>query len=161
MFLGWMIPLLVLLPNLLVIFRPPVDAPLELTDQNYKMMEIIERVGQAGCLIIPIFYPIPNPDRYSVLSLVVMAGALVIDYAGWLRYALGGHTYRLLFAPLLGLHLPLAVAPFVYFLGASAFLVSWPLALAALLLATGHLYVSRRNWQNAEQNTERNAGINA
>jgi hypothetical protein len=145
-YFGFVITLLVLLPNLLMLFFPPQNVPPEKAhDRNYRGMEIIERVGQVGCFALPVFYPIPSLDSFAVLPLVIMIGSLLFYYAGWLRYLIQGREFRLLFVPMLGLPLPLAVAPILYFLSAAAFLYSWPLGLAAIVLATGHLYISRQS----------------
>ena len=75
-----------------------------------------------------------------------MVLALGFYYAGWARYALKGHRFVLLYAPLLGVPLPMAICPVVYFAAAAVYLGSWPLAFAAGLLAIGHLAVSQNEW---------------
>lgn len=81
-----------------------------------------------------------------------MALALVFYYIGWSRYALKGHRFVLLYAPLFGVSLPMAISPVLYFAAAAVFLSAWPLAIAAGLLAAGHLYVSYGEWKRC-QNT--------
>jgi hypothetical protein len=49
----------------------------------------------------------------------------------------------LLYAPLMGLPLPMAVSPIAYFLAASVFLNSGFLGAFAVVLAIGHIYVSQ------------------
>jgi hypothetical protein len=71
----------------------------------------------------------------------------VFYYIGWARYALKGHRFVLLYAPLLGIALPMALSPVLYFAAAALFLKAWPLAIAAGLLAVGHLYVSFGEWK--------------
>ncbi len=146
--LGGVITLAVLLPNLLVLALRPVGIPPEPArkDRRIQGMEILERLGQVGCFAIPFFYRLPAPHSASLDALVVMALALGFYYAGWARYALKGHRFVLLFAPLMGVPLPMAVSPVVYFAAASIFLGSWLLALTTVLLAIGHLSVCQREW---------------
>lgn len=152
--LGGIITLLVLLPNLIMLIRPPVGVPpnRDKKDSLMKIMEVIERIGQAGSFLIPFFYPLPALRATSVDALVVMGLALVIYYISWARYALKGHRFVLLYAPLFHIPLPMAISPVVYFAAAAIFLQAVPLAIAAGLLAIGHLYVSYSEWKRC-QNT--------
>jgi hypothetical protein len=72
-----------------------------------------------------------------------MVIALLFYYAGWARYVLKGRRFGLLFEPMAGVPLPMAVAPVIYLAGAALLLRSWPLLGAVILLAIGHLTVSR------------------
>jgi hypothetical protein len=152
--LGGIITLAVLLPNLLILALPPVGIPPQPAgkDKRLKTMEIIERIGQISTFAIPFFYQLPVLRNASVDALVVMALSLGFYYTGWVRYAIKGHRFVLLYAPLLGVPLPMAISPVVYFTAAAVFLASWPLAVAAGLLAIGHLSVSKNEWQRC-QNT--------
>ena len=151
--LGGLITLAILLPNLLMLILPPREVPpeLERKDNRLRMMEIVERVGQAGAFLIPFFYPLPVLREASVDALAVMALALGFYYSGWVRYASKGHRFLLLYAPFLGVPLPMAAAPVVYFAAAAVFIGSWPLAGAVILLAAGHLYVSYSEWNRCRQ----------
>ncbi len=152
--LGGLITLAVLLPNLLALTLPPDAVPPRAGKKNgrVRVMEVIERAGQVGSFLIPFFYPLPALRVASVDALAVMALALVFYYIGWARYTLKGHRFVLLFAPLLGVPLPMAISPVIYFAAAAVFLSSWPLAVAVLLLAAGHLYISQSEWKRC-QNT--------
>jgi hypothetical protein len=150
--LGGIITLAILLPNLLMLIMPPDGTPPSPVkkDGTMKIMEGIERIGQAGSFVIPFFYPLPALRDASVDALVVMALALVFYYIGWARYALKGHRFVLLYAPLLGVSLPMAISPVLYFAAAAMFLKAWPLAIATALLAVGHLYVSYGEWKRSQ-----------
>ncbi|HOU13097.1 MAG TPA: hypothetical protein PKZ84_08255 [Anaerolineae bacterium] len=145
--IGWLIPLLVLLPNALMVRFPPRDKPQDAPDAPrplIRLLEVLERLGQVGVFVIPCFYRVRVQGVVAVVSLVVMALALGCYYAGWLRYVRQGCRYALLFAPMWGIPLSLAVSPVVYFAAAAALLRSWPLAMATLALAIGHIAVSER-----------------
>jgi hypothetical protein len=106
-------------------------------------MEAFEWAGRIGTLVIPFFYWVDVQTRWQMGSLVVMALALLLYYAGWARYFVRGRSYRLLFEPFLGVPLPLAISPIVCFLAAAVLLVSWPLGIVTAIFAIGHLYTSR------------------
>ncbi|MBN1937156.1 MAG: hypothetical protein JW934_21030 [Anaerolineae bacterium] len=139
--MGWLIPLLVLLPNVLMVRFPPTERP-ENTSGVNRWLEALERLGQAGVFVIPCFHRIRIQDVIASVSLAAMALALVGYYLGWLRYMQQGQRYALLFAPLWGIPLPMAVMPVIYFGAAAALVRSWPLAVATVVFAIGHLAVS-------------------
>jgi hypothetical protein len=105
-------------------------------------MGIIEWIGRLTVLIIPFFYNLPVLRETSVDALAVMVLALGFYYSAWVRYATKGHRFLLLYAPFLSIPLPMALAPVVYFTAAAIFLGSWPLAIAVIPFAVGHLYMS-------------------
>jgi hypothetical protein len=109
----------------------------------FRGIEIIERLGQASAFTIPFFYPI----RPFNLAAAVMAVCLLFYYAGWARYMREGRHIKSFFQPMLGISLPMAVAPVIYFGAAALFLHSWPLAGATVVLAIGHLSVSQAEYR--------------
>jgi len=144
--LGGIITILVLLPNLLVIFYPPAEVPPENCKPNSlaRWMVVLERAGQIGTFVIPFFYVLDFDinDGEIGIGLGIIFLALVFYYTVWARYLLSGHKFELLYKPFLGFPLPLAVCPIIYFLAASILLRSPYLALAVFVLAVGHIYVS-------------------
>jgi hypothetical protein len=149
---GGLVTVLVLLPNLLWMLFPPREQPERDAgpkSELYRLMEVLEWVGRVAAFVLPFFYRVEAQNARQVVALAVMALALLLYYAGWARYFVRGRGYALLFAPFLGLPLPLAVSPIVYFLAASALFGSWCLALAALLLGVGHLWISFQDFRDA------------
>ena len=144
--MGWLIPVLVLFPSLLLIRFPPTVKPVDASSVN-RWLALMERLGQAGVFVIPCFYRPRIEGAIAVASLVAMALSLICYYYGWLRYMRLGRKYALLFAPLWGVSLPLAVMPVVYFGAAAAMVRSWYLALATLVFAIGHLAVSMHEYR--------------
>ncbi|MGA3246563.1 MAG: hypothetical protein ABSE41_18240 [Bacteroidota bacterium] len=142
---GCLVTLAVLLPNLAFLFFPPTKIP-ETTAGSRTFsgtpIQIMERIGQAGVFIIPFFYKIELQGKIGLFAVAPIT--LTIYYAGWWRYVRHGRAYKLLFSPLFGIPLPMAISPVVYF-GAWSFLFnSWPLATATLILAIGHISVSNK-----------------
>jgi hypothetical protein len=73
--------------------------------------------------------------------LIPAAVALILYYALWSRY-LAGRRYALLYDSLWGLPVPMAILPVVVFLAAAGWLSNAWIAIAALVLAAGHIPVA-------------------
>jgi hypothetical protein len=142
--LGGLIPVAVLLPNILFLLRPPVATDLPPGGpQESQLLTGLERIGQIGTFGLPFFYPVHVVSSSDRLALLLMGCALAVYYVGWARYVAEGRHERLFYAPLLGIPLPMAVMPVVYFAVASYLLGSVWLALAVAVFAVGHIGVSR------------------
>lgn len=143
--LGGIITLLVLLPNLLAVFFPPSTRLADDSQPNrsrLQIMTVVERIGQAGSFVIPFFYRVTLTSSIQAIALAIMVGALALYYAGWVRYLVQGRAEVLFYRSLLGIPLPMAIMPVIYFLAASALLGSVWLLLAAVLLGVGHITVT-------------------
>ncbi|HVN56404.1 MAG TPA: hypothetical protein VMT46_18905 [Anaerolineaceae bacterium] len=150
MYTGWIITILVIVPNLIAIIYPPKNIPQDgQKSQMIGNMEILERIGQVACFAIPCLYRLDgsNFKGIGMISLAVMVVCLGLYYYGWGRYALSGRDFQLLFSPYLGLPLPMAVLPVAYFFAAAVLLRSPYLFAAAAVLAVGHIYVSQKSHQ--------------
>jgi hypothetical protein len=147
MYLGWLVSFLVLLPNIIfLMFLPAKSSPKPQRSPKSsvtKLMEYLERIGQVGVFAIPFIYQTSIQTLLQKISLLVMILFLLIYYTGWLRFFLKGRQYVLLYSPLRGLPLPLVVSPIAYFLAASVFLSSWFLGTFTVVLAIGHIYISK------------------
>jgi hypothetical protein len=149
---GWILSLLVLAPNLLMIAFPPVQVPPPDREPSTRfgvLTGVFERVGQVGCFALPLLYRADTRDPHTLLALEFMLAALLIYWTGWARYFTRGRQFVLLFQPLWGLPLPMAVTPIIYFFAASFALHSWFLLAAACALGVGHLAVSARKWRRS------------
>lgn len=72
------------------------------------------------------------------------AGVLALYYALWVRYVAVGLAGAALYRPLWGLPVPMAVLPVLVFLLVAAWLNNAWIAVAALVLAAGHLPAAAR-----------------
>jgi hypothetical protein len=138
---GSLISILALLPNLLFIVFPPRDVPREMSKPT-RGLEVLEWIGRVGVFAIPFFCWIEISGAVEMIAAGIMISALGLYYAGWLRYLRRGQSFALLFQPLAGIPLPLAVAPIM--------LHSWWLLIATVLLTIGHLYISNLSWRDVQ-----------
>jgi len=135
--LGLVVSLAVLAPNLLLVAFPPrtaisrVRIPLLLT--------VLERGGQALCLVVP---AITEPGETRWWWAVPVAAAVSTYYALWGRYLMTGRIASALYRPLWRVPVPMAILPVVAFAAAAAWLGNGWIALAALVLAAGHIPAS-------------------
>jgi hypothetical protein len=150
---GWLVTVLLLLPNALFVLFKPVDALPEEADKGKTMqiMENLERVGQAGSFLLPIFYDFQLGTVIGKIALACMVVALSLYYLCWARFFLRGRCFWWLYAPLWGIPLPMAVFPVLFLFAASAVLRSIPLAAATAVLAVGHLSVSAHEHERVRQ----------
>lgn len=145
---GAVVSLIVLLPNLLLVVFPPRDrVP---TRDAALLATILERAGQAGCLVLPFLVGGPGGWSWWLLPLGVAIWAYL---ALWGRYLADRRTaslYRPLGRGSLRLPIPMAVFPVLAFLSAAGWLGSVFVGAAALVLAAGHLPNSWAAWRSIE-----------
>lgn len=138
-FISLSIPAAVFLPNLFFFIMPPVHSPEQSDKSGGMLLRAAEGLGRLGVLALPIFSPIHLSRPYELLSFIVMLAFLAFYYAGWIRYFTRGREYRLLFSPMIHIPIPMAVAPVLYFIGASIVLHSYGLLISSVILAIGHI----------------------
>jgi hypothetical protein len=134
----------VLLPNVLFVAFPPARRDAYGKPREPLFLAILEKTGQAASFILPLLYPLSFTGALAITAWGVMGLALAFYYAGWVRYLVGKRDYALLFAPMAGIPVPMAVSPVLYFACASAVLGSPWQAAAALVLGVGHITITAR-----------------
>ncbi|KWX75966.1 hypothetical protein AMQ84_16610 [Paenibacillus riograndensis] len=139
------VPLLILLPNLLFFQLEPQNMPDKTTRNSF--FTGAEFIGRMGVIIVPLFCSLHMQNGLEVLALIVMLLSLGIYYYGWGRYFRNGRPYRLLFTPLMGIPVPLALSPVLYFLSASVILHSGYLLIFSLILGAGHIPASLSDYR--------------
>jgi hypothetical protein len=133
---GLIVSIVVLAPNLLLLWFPPRGR--NIVAQVPQPLGWVERAGQALCLVVP---AITQPGAIVWWWVAPAAVALATYYGLWGRY-LGGREQALLYASLWRVPVPMAVTPVVVFLSAAAWLGNPWIALAAVILAAGHIPVA-------------------
>jgi len=145
------VPVLVLAPNLVFFLKKPVNVPLKQPKEPLVLL-VFERLGQLGCFISPVFYPINLSGISEILGVCGMLLMLSIYYTGWVRFFIRNREYRWLYYPMLSIPVPLALSPVLYFLLASVILHSLPLLISSLILAAGHIPISMINYRHTRNN---------
>ena len=137
---GALIPILIMLPNLVWFLVPHTTT--NDTASVPLALNIAENAGRIAILVIPFFYSLSLGRRFSGVALVIAVLALALYYASWIRYFAGGSTAELMRASLIGIPMPLAVAPVALLVFSSYLLGSWPMLAASLLFGVAHIWVS-------------------
>ncbi|WP_285027418.1 hypothetical protein [Plantibacter sp. ME-Dv--P-122b] len=134
---GLVVGVAVLAPNLVLWWIPPsVAIP---TTRAPRPLIWLERAGQALCLVVPTITAAGVLRwGWAIPALVALAGY----YAMWGRYLLGGRDGTMLYQRWWWVPIPMAVLPVVVFFCAAAWLSNPWIAVAAAVLAAGHLPVS-------------------
>ena len=133
---GLILSLAVLAPSLLVARFPPRE-PLPRSSVPGPL-RWAERVGQAMCLVVP---AVGASGTVVWWWSVPMSCGLLAYYALWARYlATGRHAESLYWWR--RVPAPMAILPVVVFLAGAGWLSSPWIAVAAVVLAVGHIPVS-------------------
>ena len=140
---SFIIPLVILLPNIVFTLTTPTHKPPSAESvKGLLVLTTLEKTGQIGVFLIPAFLTLAIDSPAKIIAALGMFVALAVYYEGWVRYFFNERDYRLLFQPLLGLPVPMAISPVVYFLCAAVVLDSYLLLGASVVLAAGHIPLS-------------------
>lgn len=136
---------LILLPNILSAIFQPVNIPkLSVRPSWWTIVIAAEWIGRLGMLILPLFWEIKFDKNMNIFLL--LAGLMIaLYYTGWIRFFLHGREYRLLFEPLFGIPIPLAISPILAIAFIGIVQKSWPVVAAAAIMALGHIPESIQN----------------
>ncbi len=142
---GAAVPLLLMLPNIAWLIWSSGDGRKQSLPPPF--LALAENIGRIALLVLPFFYSLKISEPLERVAAVAMALFLAIYYACWIRYFTNGRAFALLAAPILGIPLPMAVAP-VFFLILSSYLMgAWPMALASVWFGGAHIWVSSSTLQ--------------
>ncbi len=137
---GAIIPALLMLPNVAWMLLP---APAPGTAATLPLvLTLAENVARVATLALPFFCALHLKKRYSRFAIAGMTLALLIYYAAWTRFFLGGGTPDLLSAPLLGIPSPLAFAPIALLILSAYVLDSRWMFGASVLFGALHIWAS-------------------
>ncbi|MDN4069356.1 hypothetical protein NYE70_01535 [Paenibacillus sp. FSL R5-0407] len=147
--IGILISILVMLPNLLFLFRGPRNMPKSLSPSP-MIITILERVGQISCFAMPLLFGIKIAEQPMNLIPVLMGICLLVYYACWIRYFAGGNLFALLYKPLGPIPVPMALFPILYFILLGLWMRSYLFIVPSLLFAVGHFINSWRVYVDIE-----------
>jgi hypothetical protein len=137
---GAVIPVLFMIPNVVWMLLPKANVGEQVSVPIF--LTIAENIGRVAVLILPFFFSLDFNKKFSALVGIGMGLTLTVYYVAWVRYFVGGRLAEHFRAPLLGLPLPLAVAPTIFLILASYLMSSWLILGAAILFGVAHIWVS-------------------
>ncbi|AIQ20478.1 hypothetical protein H70357_30075 [Paenibacillus sp. FSL H7-0357] len=133
---GFLISLLILLPNILLLRFAPRSIP-KLTSTSI-LFTVFERIGQITCFVLPILYGRKIAEQPIDYITLLMGICLIIYYLCWIRFFGGGREFSLLFKPLGPIPIPMALFPMLYFILLAYWLHSYLFVVPALIFSIGH-----------------------
>ena len=139
------IPILVLLPNLLVIIKTPINIPDKSANEPFIYV-IFERIGQIGFFLLPLFYSFEPTTLLKQILLILMFVSLFLYYLCWIRFIIRSYDYKYLYLPLFKLPIPMAIFPVSYLFFSSFILESGWMIILMILFAIGHFKISYMNY---------------
>ena len=144
--IGLVIFALPMLINIVYVMFPPAGKA-EQTSAVTHWVEIVEQISRIAYLFAVTL--LVSRDKLGFRSgwLYLAAAFLVLYYAVWLRYFIGGREIVLLSRSFLFVPLPLAVFPVLYFLCAAIWLHNLPAAIIMVIFGAAHLAVSLQSFR--------------
>lgn len=134
---GLFILAVIFAPNLLFVFFPPRQIPEGLKSAGI-LFTVCERIGQAACMLLMVFSG-ANMQANPINSWFALMAVCIFVFEGlWLRYFVRGREFALLFHPLWGIPIPMAIFPVLAFGFAAVWAGSIWLGVAVAVFAVGH-----------------------
>ena len=144
--IGLVIFALPMLINIAYVMFPPAGKA-EQTTAVTHWVEIVEQISRIAYLFAVTL--LVNRENLSFRSVCFSLAAvfLVLYYAVWLRYFMGGREIALLSRSFLFVPMPLVVFPVLYFLCAAIWLHNLPAAIIMVIFGAAHLTVSIQSFR--------------
>ena len=144
--IGLVIFALPMLINIVYVMFPPAgkaEQPAAVT----HWIEIVEQISRIAYLFAVTLLVSRETLSFRSVWFSLAAVFLVLYYAVWLRYFLGGREIALLSRSFLFVPMPLAVFPVLYFLCAAIWLHNLPAAIIMVIFGAAHLTVSLQSFR--------------
>ena len=144
--LGLVLFVLPMLINIAYVMFPPAGKA-EQTAAVTHWVEIVEQISRIAYLFAVTL--LVSRDRLSFRSgwLSLAAAFLVLYYAVWFRYFMGGREISLLSCSFLFVPMPLAVFPVLYYLCAAIWMHNLPATVITVMFGAAHLTVSVQSFR--------------
>ena len=110
-------------------------------------IEIVEQISRIAYLFAVTLLVSRENLSFRSVWFSLTAVFLVLYYAVWLRYFMGGREIALLSRSYLFVPMPLAVFPVLYFLCAAIWLHNLPAAIIMVIFGAAHLTVSLQSFR--------------
>ena len=144
--IGLVIFALPMLINIAYVMFPPAgkaEQPVVVT----HWIEIVEQISRIAYLFAVTLLVSRETLSFRSVWFFLAAVFLVLYYAVWLRYFMGGREIALLSRSFLFVPMPLAVFPVLYFLCAAIWLHNLPAAIIMVIFGAAHLAVSLQSFR--------------
>ena len=144
--IGLVIFALPMLINIAYVLFPPAgkaEQPAAVT----HWIEIVEQISRIAYLFAVTLLVSRETLSFRSVWFSLAAVFLVLYYAVWLRYFMGGREIALLSRSFLFVPMPLAVFPVLYFLCAAIWLHNLPAAIIMVIFGAAHLAVSLQSFR--------------
>ena len=138
---GLVVFALPMLINLAYVLFPPAG-PAEQQKPVTHWVELVEQISRMAYLLAIVLLVSRTPIRLQSVWLGLAALFLILYYAVWIRYFVGGREIVLLRRAFLFVPMPLVVFPVLYFLCAAIWLHNIPAAVTMVVFGIAHLTVS-------------------
>lgn len=144
---GTIIAIIMLLPNIIFFIKFPPERVEGEKSNSPKVFEILEKLGQAGCIISLVFLK----DFFKIGNINWIAIAIIICtatyYALWIVVVIKGGDFSIMLKPLWIIPIPGAVLPVCVFLFTALWGTCIWLGIAAVVLAIGHCAISWESYK--------------
>lgn len=143
---GLVIFALPMLINIAYVMFPPAGKAEQAAAVTH-WVEIVEQISRIAYLFAVTLLVSRENLSFRSVWFSLAAVFLVLYYAVWLRYFMGGREIALLSRSFLFVPMPLAVFPVLYFLCAAIWLHNLPAAIIMVIFGTVHLTVSLQSFR--------------
>ena len=144
--IGLVIFALPMLINIAYVLFPPAGKA-EQTSAVTHWVEIVEQISRIAYLFAVTLLVSRETLSFRSVWFSLAAVFLVLYYAVWLRYFMGGREIALLSRSFLFVPMPLAVFPVLYFLCAAIWLKNLPAAIIMVIFGAAHLAASLQSFR--------------
>ena len=144
--IGLVIFALPMLINIAYVMFPPAGKAEQAVAVTH-WVEIVEQISRIAYLFAVTLLVSRETLIFRSVWFSLAAVFLVLYYAVWLRYFMGGREIALLSRSFLFVPMPLAVFPVLYFLCAAIWLHNLPAAIIMVIFGAAHLAVSLQSFR--------------
>ena len=144
--IGLVIFALPMLINIAYVMFPPAGKAEQAAAVTH-WVEIVEQISRIAYLFVVTLLVSRETLSFRSVWFSLAAVFLILYYAVWLRYFIGGREIALLSRSFLFVPMPLAVFPVLYFLCAAIWLHNFPAAIIMVIFGAAHLTVSLQSFR--------------
>ena len=144
--IGLVIFALPMLINIAYVLFPPAGKAEQAAAVTH-WIEIVEQISRIAYLFAVMLLVSRENLSFRSVWFSLAAVFLVLYYAVWLRYFMGGREISLLNCSFLFVPMPLAVFPVLYYLCAAIWLHNLPAAIIMVIFGAAHLTVSLQSFR--------------